>query len=66
MTVTASAISLCTTAWVGGIAVSAAGYALDLQVPWVGGALVAGLASFGGAFLWGRSYEAARIERNLR
>lgn len=61
-----SGVGLCATTLVGGLVVSAAGYALDVQAAWVGGALTAGLASFGGAFLWGRSYEATRIERNLR
>lgn len=59
----ASAAAVCGTAWVGGVVVSAAGSALDLPVAWVGGAVVAGLAAFVGAFLWGRSYEAARINR---
>jgi hypothetical protein len=61
-----SAAAVCATAWVGGLVVSAAGYALDLPVAFGGGGLVAGLAATAAAFMWGRSYEAGRIERNLR
>ncbi len=62
----ASATTVCATGWIGGLVVSTAGFALDLPVAFGAGGLVAGLAAFAGAFLWGRSYEAARIERNLR
>jgi hypothetical protein len=58
-----SAAGVCVTAWVGGLAVSAVGYASDLHGAWVGGAVVASAASVGGAFLWGRAYEAARTNR---
>jgi hypothetical protein len=62
----ASTAGLCATAWVGGLVVSAAGYASDLPVAWAGGGAVAAAAAVGGAFLWGRSYEAAQIERSPR
>jgi len=61
-----SAATVCATAWVGGLVVSAAGYALDLPLAWLGGGLVAAAAPAVGAYLLGRSHEATRIERNLR
>jgi hypothetical protein len=58
-----SAAGLCATAWIGGLIVSAAGYASDLPAAWAGGGVVAAAAAVGGAFLWVRAHEAARNER---